>query len=89
MKDKSGHFLPRLLLQYYFKSGVTSEVIISPHGNSLSNKPFYHTQPSTIKEIQEDCTSQSAPVVYDAVFEKAGGLEHSRIASAEPEAPSS
>ena len=84
MKDKSGHILARLLLQYYFKSGVTSEVIISPHGNSLSNKPFYRTQPSTIKEIQEGCTSQSAPVVYDAVFEKAGGLEHSHTASAEP-----
>ena len=81
VKDKSGSVLPRLFLQYYFKSGVTREVLVLLHGNSLTNKPFYRTQPST---IQDGCTSKSVPLLYDALFEKAGGLEHSSTASAEP-----
>ena len=82
--ESSCQVIPRVLLHYFFKSGKEEPIVIPPHGNSLHNRPYYRTQPSTIKAIQESSSSKSVLKVYDDVFEAAGGLEQSTSMSIEP-----
>ena len=82
--DQSGHVIPRAFIHYFFKSGKVSEVTIPSLGNSLNSKPYYCTQHSTIQSMQDSCSSKSVPLVYDELFEKDGGLDHSTSVSAEP-----
>ena len=82
--DNSGCTIPRALLHYFFKSGKVSPINVPAHGNSLSNRPFFCTQPSTITEIQERCNLKSVSKVYNDIFESAGGLEESMSISMEP-----
>ena len=82
--DASGKTMSKAFLYYYFKSGIESEVKIIPHGNAHNCKPYFRTQPSTLKDIKESCSSKSVAKVYDDVFEKSGGLDGSVSISAEP-----
>jgi hypothetical protein len=83
---KSDQVIPRASLHYYFKDGDEQPIVIPPHGNSLGNRPYHRTQPSTIKLIKDSCTSSKSVLnVYNNVFEAAGGLEQSMSTAAEPQ----
>ena len=50
--DAAGTTHPHAVLQYFFKGGIPINVEIPSHGNSCCAKPYFRTQPSTIKSIQ-------------------------------------
>ena len=82
--DAAGTTHPRAILQYFFKGGVPIDVTIPCHGNSRSGKPYFRTQPSTIKSIQSKCYEKCVPQLYDDFFEGSGGIQGSCSLSEEP-----
>lgn len=68
---KKGRFI---LLQYVF-SGKPHAVVAKPHGNSKTENKFYCSKPGVLESIRDKVKTKLAPaVIYDEVFEEAGGL---------------
>lgn len=75
---KKGRFI---LLQYVF-SGKPYAIVAKPHGNSKSGKLYYRSKSGVLDSIKDKVQTNAAPaVVYDKVFEEAGGLVNVRSIS--------
>ena len=78
---RKGRFI---LLQYLF-SGKPHAVVAKPHGKSKTEKEFHRSKPGMLDSIKCKVQTNSAPaVVYDEVFEEAGGLVNVRSLSSLP-----
>lgn len=83
--DAKGVPMSKAIVQYFFQGGKKVPVKVTPHGNSKSKeRPYYRTQPSTIKAIKDECMTKTASVAYNDVFESAGGISECKSMSAEP-----
>ena len=72
--DNTGEVLPLALVVYKFDGVPAHAVVVRPHGNAKSNKPYRRTRESTknmIKEELEHCDPKEA---VNKVFEERGGM---------------
>lgn len=60
------------LVSYRIPSGFTP--VVTSHGNSKSNKPFFPTLPSTKKDIEAECSSHGPKYTMSIVSDKLGGV---------------
>ena len=61
--DNTGEVLPLALVVYKFEGVPAHDVLVHPHGNTKSNKPYRHTREITknmIKEELEHCDPKEA-----------------------------
>ena len=85
VRDSSGKQLPKAVVQYYFIGGEKVPVQIPPHGNaSQTIRPYYRTQPSTLKAIKQECKVKQPSEAYHHMLQVAGGVESSKSISEEP-----
>ncbi len=83
--NSKGVVLPRAIIQYFFVGVKKVPVSLPCHGNACQAcRPFYRTQPNTLRKMKEECTKNPASVAYANVFEAASGIEGCRSASEEP-----
>lgn len=83
--DSKGVMKPRAVVQYLFLNGKKVAVRVKCHGNSKrKQRPYYRTQPSTLRAIREKCKNESPSVAYSDVFEAAGGIQRCKSMSEEP-----
>lgn len=83
--DCNGVIIPRAVVQYFFLGGKKVPVHIPSHGNSRDKeRPYYRTQPSTLKAIKEESKTKTASVAYNEVFEASGGIDSCESVSEEP-----
>ena len=82
--DKSGKIFPLALVVYKFDGVCEHEVLVRPHGNAKSNKPYRRTRESTktmLKLELEHCDPKEA---VDKVYEKRGGVVSAKSAGELP-----
>jgi len=85
VRDSSGKQLPKAVVQYYFIGGEKVPVQIPPHGNaSRTIRPYYRTQPSTLKAIKQECKVKQPSEAYHHMLQVAGGVQSSKSISEEP-----
>lgn len=84
--DHNGVVMPRAIVQYFFLGGNEVPVQTLCHGNSKAKeRPYYRTQSSTLEAIKEESKNNKTPsVVYNDVFEAAGGIDLCESISEEP-----
>ena len=83
--DCNGVMMPKAIVQYFFVGGNKVPVQTLSHGNSKGKeRPYYHTQPSTLEAIKEESRNKTPSTTYSDVFEAAGGINSCESISEEP-----
>ena len=68
--DNNPH--PLSLVSYRIPSGFTP--VLSSHGNSLENKPFFPTWPSTLQRIKEEGVTGGPKATVELLSHEVGGV---------------
>ncbi len=82
--EPSGKLVPLVLIVYKFDGVAEHKVLIRPHGNAKTNKPYKRTRESTKNLLKLKLEHSCPKEAIDTVFTKRGGIVSSQSAGELP-----